>query len=67
MLEEKNFLNIDENLHIDTLKSQYKVFNIVLERMKKDVSNNYYILYKELCGIKLMICLKEAKNKIKTK
>ena len=63
MLEEKTFLNIDENLHIDMLKSQYKIFNIVLKRMEGGNRNNYYILYKELCCLKLMICLKEANKK----
>ena len=36
MVNNKKFTNLNPNLHIDLLKSQYAIFSLILKRMRKD-------------------------------
>jgi hypothetical protein len=36
MVSDKKFTNLNPNLHIDLLKSQYAIFSLILKRMRKD-------------------------------
>jgi len=57
------FTNLNPNLHIDLLKSQYAVFSTVQKRMFNEHNDTCYALGKEIAILKDFIKQKEDEKR----